>query len=79
MTVQYISDNKGRPTAVQLQIPIEEWNRLKEKYPELEEESIVSESIPDWQEELVKLELERLAAGSTELSDWNDIKGSFKI
>lgn len=38
MNLQYISDNKGKTTGVF--IPIQEWEDLKSKYKELEEEEI---------------------------------------
>ena len=34
MNVQYIADKTGHTTAVQLQIPIEDWDLLKKKYKE---------------------------------------------
>jgi PHD/YefM family antitoxin component YafN of YafNO toxin-antitoxin module len=49
MSLQYISDTTGNRTAVV--IPIEEWDQLKEKYPEMES---LEEDIPAWQKELVR-------------------------
>lgn len=52
MKVQYISDSKGQTTGVF--IPIKEWNELKNKYKEIEQEEI---TVPGWHKDLV---LERL-------------------
>ncbi len=75
MNLQYIADKSGHTTAVQLQIPIEDWARLKQKYKEFEEEeNPTSVDIPDWQINLGRQELENIAKGNTELLDWNDAK-----
>lgn len=42
MNLQYISDNTGKTTGVF--IPISEWNKLKNKYKDIEQMDI-----PDWQ------------------------------
>ena len=79
MQFQYISDNQGHTTAVQLQIPIEEWKQLKEKYNELEEEEkLAAITIPQWHIELVKAELDNLANGTSELFNWDDVKKELK-
>lgn len=54
MSVQYISDSHGVTTGVF--IPINEWNELKDKYKDIEEES--SDGVPEWQKEVV---LKRIA------------------
>lgn len=81
MNFQYISDNMGHTTAVQLQIPISEWEQMKKKYKELreEEEKANAATIPDWHKELVLKEKELVAAGKTELMDWNEAKKSLKL
>ncbi len=80
MNLQYISDKAGHTTAVQLQIPIEDWNLLKKKYKEFEdEENSAAAGIPDWQIELGKEELQNIAKGNADLMDWNDAKKQFKI
>ncbi len=43
MSLQFIQDNKGQTTGVF--IPIQEWNKLKDKYRGLEAEEL---NIPDW-------------------------------
>ena len=80
MTLQYLSDNKGHTTAVQLQIPIEECEQLKTKYKELaEEEKLNLYPVPDWQMSLVREEKENLEKGRSDLADWEDAKKNFKF
>jgi hypothetical protein len=50
MSIQFITDSSGKNTGVF--IPIEQWNKLKNKFRDLEHEEI---DIPEWQ----KLELDR--------------------
>ena len=45
MTAQYIRDSKGQKTGVF--IPIEEWERLKKIFKELEQESVEEPSTED--------------------------------
>lgn len=51
MNVQYISDNKGKTTGVF--IPISEWNKLKNKYKDIEQIDL-----PEWQIKEVRNRLE---------------------
>lgn len=53
MNLQYISDSKGQTTGVF--IPINDWNDLKNKYKDIEQEEI---SIPEWHKDLVLKRLE---------------------
>ena len=53
MNLQYISDSKGKTTGVF--IPINEWNDLKNKYKNIEQEEV---SVPDWHKDLVLKRLE---------------------
>ncbi len=53
MSLQYISDSKGRTTGVF--IPINEWNDLKSKYKDIEQEEFI---VPEWHKELVLKRLE---------------------
>jgi hypothetical protein len=53
MNLQYISDSKGQTTGVF--IPINEWNYLKNKYKNIEQEEI---SVPEWHKDLVLKRLE---------------------
>jgi hypothetical protein len=53
MKLQYISDDKGQTTGVF--IPINEWNNLKSKYKDIEQEEI---GVPEWHKDLVLKRLE---------------------
>jgi len=47
MLLQYISDDSGHTTAVI--IPIEDWNGIKNKYPDVE---TIEGDLPQWQKDL---------------------------
>lgn len=47
MSLQYLSNDNGQIVAVQ--VPIEEWEMLKSRYPDIENKS----DIPDWQKNLI--------------------------
>ena len=80
MNLQYISDRSGHTTAVQIQIPIEDWMQLKKKYKEFEEEeNAAMPIIPDWQVKLGKEELKNIATGNTELLNWEEARKQFKV
>lgn len=49
MSLQYITDDKGKTTGVF--IPIQEWDRITSKYQGIEEEAFI---IPMWQKEEVR-------------------------
>ena len=49
MSLQYIHDINGRTTAVI--VPIEEWNRIIEKYNDVED-------LPQWKKEVIDRRLE---------------------
>jgi len=53
MNLQYISDSKGQTTGVF--IPINEWNDLKSKFKEIEQEDM---DIPEWHKDLVRQRLD---------------------
>lgn len=53
MNLQYISDGEGETTGVF--IPIKEWNKLRKKYKDIEQEV---DDVPGWHKDLVR---ERLA------------------
>ena len=80
MNLQYISDKSGHTTAVQIQIPIEEWDVIKKKYKDFEEEeNAASINIPDWHEGLVRKELENVKNGTAGLVDWQEARKNFKL
>jgi hypothetical protein len=49
MSVQYLSDENGQITAVQ--VPIEEWEKIRNKYPDINQ---VASQIPDWHKNIVR-------------------------
>lgn len=49
MSLQYISDVEGNKTAVV--IPIDEWNEMKNKYPDIDESS--EDELPQWQKDML--------------------------
>ncbi len=51
MNLQYISDKNGITTSVI--IPIQDWEELKRKYSELEEEENQMIDIPDWHKGII--------------------------
>lgn len=48
MNVQYVSDKKGQIVAVQL--PIKEWERIKDKYPNVDH---IDEKLPKWHKDVI--------------------------
>lgn len=64
MNVQYISDNTGKTTGVF--IPISEWNKLKEKYKDIEKIDI-----PDWQMKEVRERLEGYNSNPNQAMDFD--------
>ena len=49
MNLQYITDDKGKTTGVY--IPIQEWDSIKSKYQNIEQESF---EVPEWHKEIVR-------------------------
>jgi hypothetical protein len=74
MNVQYISDSVGNTTGVF--IPIDEWNELKDKYKDIEDET--NGGVPEWQKSLVRKEIEDIENGTTQLLNWEDVKKQIK-
>ncbi len=80
MNLQYLSDKSGHTTAVQIQIPIEDWMSFKKKYKEFEQEETESSfSVPDWQIKLGKEELKNIADGNAELLSWEEARKQLKM
>ncbi|TKG92986.1 addiction module component CHP02574 family protein [Puteibacter caeruleilacunae] len=67
MNLQYILDSKGEPTGVF--IPIGEWNKLKKKYKNIEQEDFV---IPDWHKDLVQERLAEYKQNPDSTLDFNE-------
>lgn len=55
MSLQYIADRAGNPTAVI--IPIDDWNGIRNKYPEVE---AIEGDLPTWQKELLDARLKKI-------------------
>jgi hypothetical protein len=55
MSVQYLSNEKGQVTAVQ--VPIKEWKRIKSKYPEVDH---IDSTVPGWQKKMIDNRLEAI-------------------
>lgn len=68
MGVQYISNEKGKVTAVQL--PIKEWERIKQQYPDIEN---LSSPLPDWQQQLLNDRLESIQKDPQKLKPINGL------
>lgn len=66
MNLQYISDSKGQTTGVF--IPINEWNDLKNKYKDIEQEEV---SVPEWNKELVLKRLDDYKQNSGSAMDFD--------
>lgn len=65
MNVQYISDSAGMTTGVF--IPINEWNQLKEKYLELDDNSL-----PLWQQQALDARLDDLKNNPDQLLNFDE-------
>ncbi len=48
--IQYIADKAGHTTAVQIQIPIDQWEDIRKKYEGIESEFT---DVPNWQQEMI--------------------------
>jgi hypothetical protein len=67
MALQYISDSKGKTTGVY--IPLSDWQKLKKKYKELENDEASLTSVPQWQIDLVR---ERIQQYNNKPDSWLD-------
>ena len=56
MSLQYIADSSGHPTAVI--IPINDWNGIRDKYPDVEN---IEGELPQWQKDLIDARLKEIA------------------
>lgn len=74
---QYTYDNEGHKIGVFL--PIDDWNELEQIPGVLEISRPENITVPDWQIELGKKKLERIANGSAGLMPWEEAKESFKL
>jgi hypothetical protein len=70
MTLQFIHDTKGNTTGVF--IPIEEWQNLKTKYSELQnEEAQSSLELSSWQKEIIDQRLKDYYKNPDDVVDFN--------
>jgi hypothetical protein len=74
MSLQFISDSKGKTTGVY--IPIKEWNELKDKFKGIELEET---DIPEWHKDIVRSRLDSYNNDPEQAIDFdsamNDIDG----
>ncbi|PWG79316.1 addiction module protein [Pararcticibacter amylolyticus] len=56
MDLQFLSDGRGRTTAVQMSL--EDWERIKSLYPDIE---YLSGDLPAWQKDLLDMRLKAIA------------------
>ena len=70
MSVNYVSDNNGATIAIQ--IPIEDWKRIKNKYPDIDDPN---NDIPQWQ---MKMMAQRLEEIEKDPQSVQDISGLFE-
>ncbi|MCF8298373.1 MAG: addiction module protein [Saprospiraceae bacterium] len=77
MNLQYISDNKGKTTGVY--IPIEDWEKLKNKYAELDEEDSNLFAIPEWHKEIIRQRLIDYKENPDNVLDWDEVKNDFQF
>ncbi|MCP4177063.1 MAG: addiction module protein [bacterium] len=68
MNLQYILDSTGKATGVF--IPITEWNKLKEKFTDIEEEL---EFLPEWHKEIIDKRLTDYKNNSEQVLDFDSI------
>lgn len=70
MNLQYISDNKGKTTGVF--IPINDWEYLKNKYKEIEQEEKFIFEVPEWHKEIVLHRLKEYRNNPDNVLDWDN-------
>ena len=66
MKLQYLHDISGNTTGVF--IPIKAWNKLKEKYHDIEMEDNMG--LHQWQKEIIDERLENIAHGDEKFQDF---------
>jgi len=75
MEIQYLSDEQGRQTAVQIHIPIDEWNKIKEEneiFKNLGKGKSVQKKPSDFRGAISKKTAEQLLQYATQArTEWN--------
>ena len=66
MNLQYLHDISGNTTGVF--IPIKAWNKLKEKYHDIEIED--NSELHQWQKDIIDERLKKIAKGNEEFQDF---------
>jgi len=66
MTLQYLHDVSGKKTGVF--IPIKAWNKLKEKYKDIEIED--NTELYQWQKNIIDNRQEKIAEGNEKFQDF---------
>lgn len=73
MRTQIIQDHNGLPTGVF--IPIEDWENIKRKYPDIEN---IEDDVPQWQKEVIEKRLKAIKKNPELLIDeetfWKDLE-----
>jgi len=70
MTLQFIHDNKGNTTGVFL--PIEEWQKLKTKYTELQKEEAENlVELAPWQKQIIDERLSDYYKNPSDVADFD--------
>ena len=72
MSLQYITDDKGKTTGVF--IPIQEWDNLKSKYEGIEEDAYF---VPEWQKEIVRERIKNTKP--EEYISWEEVRQQIKF
>jgi len=72
MSLQYITDDKGQTTGVY--IPIQEWNNLKSKCQDIEQEAYV---VPEWQKKIVRERIKNTKP--EEYLSWKEVEQKLKL
>lgn len=70
MSLNYVSDNNGATIAIQ--IPIEDWKRIKNKYPDIDDPN---NDVPEWQMKLMEKRLKEIEKDPLSVQD---ISGLFE-
>jgi len=68
MSVNYVSDNNGATIAVQ--IPIEDWKRIKDKYPDIDDPN---DDVPEWQKKIMLQRLDNIEKNPETVKDDNGL------
>ena len=68
MDIQFVTDKSGKSTGVF--IPIEQWNKLKSKFRDLEKEEL---DIPEWQQLELDERLDQYTIDSDQVIDAKNV------